>query len=172
MKDIPGFNGKYQVSRCGVVVGPRGRELKPRRDKDGYHRLNMMHPEFGRSTFLIHRLVMLTFSGETPENHFIDHIDRSKTNNLIGNLRFVTSPQNGWNSIGRIGSSGYIGVAKSGRKWVARISVGNKRLTLGLFKLAIDAAKARDRKAIELHGEYAALNFPTHFQLSHKEYQS
>ncbi|EMY7335422.1 hypothetical protein D7V69_05815 [Escherichia coli] len=45
MKDIPGFGGKYKISDSGEVVGPSGRILKPRRDKDGYLRLNMMHPK-------------------------------------------------------------------------------------------------------------------------------
>lgn len=170
MRNIPGFNGKYKISQSGKVMGPRGKVLKPRCDKDGYHRLNMMHPDLGRTTFLIHRLVMLTFFGETPEGHSIDHIDRNKINNSISNLRFVTSPQNGWNSVGRTGSSGYVGVAKSGRKWIARISVGNKRLNLGRFECAADAADARDRKAIELHGEYAALNFPINPKSSCEDY--
>ena len=34
---------------------------------------------------------------------------------------------------------------------------------LGLFDDEVEAAKARDRKAYELHGEFAYLNFPEDF---------
>ena len=42
----------------------------------------------------------------------------------------------------------------------------NKRIYLGVFPLTpegeIEAAKMYDRKAIEIQGEYACLNFPVH----------
>lgn len=181
MRNIPDFDGKYKVDSNGSVYGPRGKILKPRCDKDGYLRLNMMHPRDGRKTFLVHRLMMLTYFGETPSGFCIDHIDRNKQNNSVQNLRFVTTAQNMWNSKGRTGASGFIGVAKSGSKWIARLSYDGDRITIGSFDNAIDAARARDIKAIELHGKYAALNFSysndwktlkdgPHFQLPHREY--
>jgi len=45
-------------------------------------------------------------------------------------------------------------------KWEARIKVHRKRYYLGRFDNPIDAAKAYDAAARELHGEFAWLNFP------------
>ncbi|EFU6057682.1 hypothetical protein HT425_005036 [Escherichia coli] len=53
MKDIPGFGGKYKISDSGEVVGPSGRILKPRCDKDGYLRLNIIEGKHQRVTALI-----------------------------------------------------------------------------------------------------------------------
>jgi hypothetical protein len=45
-------------------------------------------------------------------------------------------------------------------RWRARIRVNGKRISLGLFKDEIEAAKAYDRAARKYHGEFASLNFP------------
>ena len=45
--------------------------------------------------------------------------------------------------------------------WAARISAGALgKINIGYFDDEVDAAKAYDRKAVELHGEFATLNFP------------
>ena len=44
--------------------------------------------------------------------------------------------------------SAYVGDGKGGQ------------ITLGRYATAEEAARVRDRKALELHGEYACLNFP------------
>jgi hypothetical protein len=46
---------------------------------------------------------------------------------------------------------------------VAGITCRGKYYYLGTFGSPIEAAKARDRKAYELFGEYAYLNFPEDF---------
>jgi AP2-like factor (euAP2 lineage) len=45
-------------------------------------------------------------------------------------------------------------------KWLARVTYRRRRHHVGTFDDEVDAAKARDRKAIELFGEFARLNFP------------
>jgi len=45
-------------------------------------------------------------------------------------------------------------------RFCAKIQHNSKKVWLGRFKRAIDAARAYDKKAIELHGEFACLNFP------------
>jgi len=57
-------------------------------------------------------------------------------------------------------SSKYRGVTKHTRSWQAYVSKDRNRLTLGSYKAEEDAAKAYDRKALELWGDDAKLNFP------------
>jgi hypothetical protein len=101
-RDIPGFEGKYQVSTLGNVrsidrtVGSRvysGRILRPRLEKRGYLRLTLSSGSF-RKTDSVHRLVAIAFI-ENPQNlPAVNHIDGNKTNNKLENLEWVTHSQN------------------------------------------------------------------------------
>lgn len=58
-------------------------------------------------------------------------------------------------------TSRYIGVSRDKTKWTARIKYDKKQMHLGNFETEIEAAKAYDKKAIELYGETAKANFPS-----------
>ena len=74
-----------------------GRELKFRKDKDGYFRFNTTID--GRhKTLLVHRLMADTFLGKPEKFKVVDHIDRDKTNNRIENLRYASFAENARNS--------------------------------------------------------------------------
>lgn len=92
----------------------------------------------------------------------IDHKDRNIYNNKKENLRIATHAQNKWNSKKKSTSCNkYKGVYPVyGNKWIADIMVNGIRQTIGQYKSEEIAAKARDKKAIELHGAFAYLNFP------------
>jgi hypothetical protein len=45
------------------------------------------------------------------------------------------------------------------KKWIASIGFNRNKIHLGLFTNEEDAARAYDRKAMELFGEFAYLNF-------------
>ena len=64
-------------------------------------------------------------------------------------------------NIPRNNTSGYKGVMwrKNRQKWISKINKNKNRYYLGHFDCPIEAAKAYDKKAIELYGEYANLNF-------------
>jgi len=94
------------------------------------------------------------------ENQF-DHINRIRHDNQESNLRVATSSQNRANSgIRSDNSSGYIGVTKVRERYRAYIMINGKIDRLGYFNSDIEAALVRDKRAIELFGEYAELNFP------------
>ena len=57
------------------------------------------------------------------------------------------------------GVSGYRGVARNGKGFKAQIRWHSTLHYLGTFSTAIDAARAYDAKARELHGDLAILNF-------------
>ncbi|NLZ07113.1 MAG: hypothetical protein GXY19_18240 [Phycisphaerae bacterium] len=58
----------------------------------------------------------------------------------------------------------YRGVSPRGDKWIALVGYKGETIYVGLFDDEVEAAKARDRKAYELAGEFAYLNFPDEIQ--------
>lgn len=91
----------------------------------------------------------------------IDHINNDPSDNRKENLRVVNQQQNIFNnSIRADNTSGFKGVSfnKKAKKYQATIVLNGKSNYLGLFKTALEAAKAYNQKAIELFGEYAFLN--------------
>ena len=108
-----------------------------------------------------HRLAFLWMTGKLPKG-LVDHKNGIRSDNRWANLREVTPSQNHMNRSPRRGtSSRYIGVSKHKQtgKWVAQISVNGKSKGLGYFANEIDAARARDKAAKEIYGEFASLNF-------------
>ncbi len=103
------------------------------------------------------RLIM-----NTPKGMVCDHINGNTLDNRKSNLRNCSVAQNNMNRKGVGGTySGYKGVFPAGNSgWFSRIGYKGKKIYLGFFLDQTEAAKSYDKKAIELHGEYARLNFP------------
>lgn len=112
----------------------------------------------GKKVFM-HRLI-----ANAPAGLLVDHIDGNGLNNQKHNLRLCTITQNARNrGPNRNASSRYKGISwsKCCKKWQARIRPNRKTIHLGLFDNEIQAGIAYDRKAEELFGEFAYLNFPS-----------
>ena len=95
-----GYAGVYEVSTSGRVrrVGRTrgaqvGRICVGSPTKQGYLSIRLQRNGQGR-TFLVHRLVALSFLGEPPTDHEVNHRDGVKTNNALVNLEYVTRAQN------------------------------------------------------------------------------
>jgi hypothetical protein len=58
------------------------------------------------------------------------------------------------------GKSRFVGVFPNRDRWQAAITCKGKKFHVGFFDDEVEAARARDRKAIELFGQFARLNFP------------
>ena len=102
-----------------------------------------------------------------PGHPMIDHVDGNGLNNLRNNLRPTTMSNNlanqgkhkmGWR--GHECTSRYKGVCwvEKFQKWVATIVKAGHQYWLGKFDDETEAARAYDKKAIELYGEYAKTN--------------
>jgi hypothetical protein len=106
----------------------------------------------------MHRQIM-----QPPKGMVVDHTNRNKADNTRANLLVCTPQDNMHNRSKRNGAaSRFRGVSYnySIRKWHARITLEGERLHLGWFTSEVDAARAYDRKAVELLGADARLNFP------------
>lgn len=88
----------------------------------------------------------------------VDHVDRNGLNNQRNNLRITDDCGNAQNKgVSRNNLSGYKGVGWNCRgRWRARI----KQKYLGYFLTPEEAARAYDKAAKGLYGEFAYLNFP------------
>jgi hypothetical protein len=89
----------------------------------------------------------------------VDHRNRDGLDNRRSNLRKATRSQNEANKAPR-GRSGFKGVSYDSRSQRYTAHVGHHKKWVGSFVTAEDAAKARDRAAREMFGEFAFINFP------------
>jgi hypothetical protein len=108
-------------------------------------------------------ILMHRFLTNAPKDLCVDHIDHNGLNNTKRNLRLCTHAQNQKNIRSKRGStSKYKGVSfrKKINRFIAEVSLKGKRYYLGCYKDEVDAAKVYDKKAKELFGEFAYLNFP------------
>ena len=105
-KDIPGYEGYYQVSNLGRVKSiPRKvycnggfhiskeRILKQDKNKSGYWRTHLLKDGIAK-TPLVHRLVALAFIPNPNNYPDINHKDENPANNCVNNLEWCTEKYN------------------------------------------------------------------------------
>lgn len=105
-RDVPGYEGRYQVSDLGRVRSldrrvpcahgatrqMRGRVLRPAGQKSDPHlRVVLEHHGPGQ---LVHRLVAAAFLGPCPDGQEVRHLDGDPTNNRLDNLAYGTRTEN------------------------------------------------------------------------------
>lgn len=109
-----------------------------------------------RRKILMHREIM-----KEPVGFQIDHINGDGLDNRKANLRICTHSQNHQNQFSRKGcTSCFKGVSRRSNcnKWEAGIKHKGKSIWLGNYNTEIEAAKAYDKKAKELFGNFARIN--------------
>lgn len=105
----------------------------------------------------MHMLIM-----QPQDEKGVDHINGNPLDNRKSNLRVCSQGDNSKNMSKHFDStSKYKGLSKTKNgKWEVRVCKNYKPTRVGLFNDEVEAAKAYDQKAKELHGEFAKLNFP------------
>jgi hypothetical protein len=144
---------RWKVNRSQKKAG----ELAGFTKSDGYKIITINRRQIG-----CHTIAWAIYHGEWP-SLLIDHIDMNHANNRIENLRLATIAQNQHNAtLKRGNTTGYKGVSfqKRDNRYRAQIQVHKKRIALGWFETADEAAHAYNKAAITHHGEYARLNVP------------
>ena len=111
-----------------------------------------------RGVIYMHREIIMC-----PKGLMVDHVNHNRLDNRRDNLRVCTASQNQANSrLHKTTKSGYKGVVwdKSRKKWMVHTKLNQKDVYIGRFFCVVKAAKAYDKIACELFGEFAKLNFP------------
>lgn len=95
-----------------------------------------------------------------PEWPITDHINGNTRDNRRTNLRPCTLQQNAVNSASKPGTSKFKGVSwdSSRSRWISSIQINGRTHHLGRFSSELDAARAYDKRAQEVHGAFARLN--------------
>jgi AP2 domain. len=111
----------------------------------------------------MHRMIL-----NAPPFLVVDHANGNTLDNRKENLRVCTQTENSYNRKPTTGYQ-YKGVQKvkstgtkrpRRRRFIASIFYKGKPINLGYYETEEDAARAYDKKAKELFGEFARLNFP------------
>lgn len=160
-KDIPGYEGYYQVSDRGrvkslnrIVIDSRGverfykgRVIQGTINK-GYRQFNLRINNKSR-IFTASQLVAKTFLGHSVNGNtlVVDHINGVKTDDRLSNLRIVSHRENNstcFRKDRQTLSSKFTGVywSKDISKWVSRIQYEDKLVYLGCYDNEIDASNA------------------------------
>ena len=129
---------------------------RSRKDSTYYAVRNVKDENGKRRIVLMHREIM-----NASKNQMVDHANRDGLDCQCLNLRFCNHSESNINKRShKDSSSKYIGVSWFRRdgKWKAQICLDHKNRHIGYYINEIDAAKAYNEKAKELHGEFATIN--------------
>jgi len=164
-KDIPGYEGLYQVSNLGVIKSlsrkifnnkyyriTKDKLLKIGISKHGYCNVELSK-NCKRKNFKVHQLVAMAFLNHTPCGFklVVDHINDNKIDNRLENLQVVTTRYNSHKTQVSY-SSNHKGVSWDSRykKWRSVIHFNKKYIHLGYFNCELQASEAYQNKLKEI----------------------
>lgn len=116
-----------------------------------------MRTKEGRKGIYLHRVIAERMIGRLlRRSEYVDHIDGNPLNNIRINLRISTGSQNCFNSKKpKNNTSGYKGVRRNHKRWMAVIKVNRKPIYLGTYDTPEQAHKAYCEAAERYAGEFA-----------------
>lgn len=95
-RDIPGYEGEYQVSNKGLVKSLKtNRLLKLSISNSGYARCALSKKGVVK-VYLVHRIVAQVFIPNPNNLPQVNHRDENKLNNSVNNLEWCTASYNYW----------------------------------------------------------------------------
>jgi hypothetical protein len=154
-KDLPTYEGLYQVSNLGNVKSfrnPKERILKPSITNSGYARVVLYKSDL-KKYIAIHQIVAMAFLNHVPCGHklVVDHKNDNKLDNRLENLQIISQRENACRTQGNY-SSQHKGVYwnKEINKWISAIRINGKKNHLGSFKCELAASMAYQKKLKEI----------------------
>lgn len=157
-KDIPSYEGLYQVSNLGNVKSlnynktKKEKILKSNKNSLGYKNVGLSKNGKVKS-ITVHQLVAMAFLNHNPCGFklVIDHRNDNKLDNRLENLQVVTTRHNSHKTQGRY-SSKYKGVHwhKHTKKWCCSIMINSNPTHLGYFNCELAAHLAYQNKLKEI----------------------
>ena len=150
-KDIPGYEGMYQVSDLGNVkslIFGKERILKETLSSSGYKMVGLFK-DTKLNGFSIHQLIAVTFLNHTANGHnlIVDHINNNKLDNRLENLQIISHRKN-LSKDKKNKTSKYTGVSWNNQKnkWVSQIRINGIVNYLGQFNNELEASNAYKNK--------------------------
>lgn len=164
-KDIPGYEGHYQVSNLGrvkslsrdswngkVFFKTVERVLRQKKNTNGYLSVTLSKND-KKKTLRVHQMVAVCFLDHVICGFklVVDHINGDKTNNNVENLQIITTRMNIIKSR-KPGTSKYTGVCfdKYSNKFKATIGFNGKNKHLGNFSNEYEAHLAYQKALKEI----------------------
>lgn len=128
-----------------------------RQNRVNFYAVRTVTADGQQDCIYMHRVVIGAADGQK-----VDHKNGNGCDNQKSNLRFANSSQNVANQIAllRANKSGYRGVywAAYAKRWRAQLGGHGARVHLGYFDDPLAAARAYDRAAVAVWGEFARPN--------------
>lgn len=111
MKFVIGFESTHVVSKFGHVIAlpklveqpnhpsqkvrkTKKRILRPALNSKGYYQVLLKNGLGKNQMCYVHRIVALAYFGEDKLRPHVNHKDRNKKNNFVGNLEWCTASEN------------------------------------------------------------------------------
>ena len=141
--DLAISRGFLYNEETGFIYGVNNNKIK-KVSKNGYLQLSVSlnHKKY----YLYGHQFAYYFKYKKCVN-LIDHVNRDKLDNRISNLRESTKQKNAFNMNNTAGCC----YSKREKKWIAYISVNNKKTQLGSFKNKQEASTEYQKQKLNYH---------------------
>ena len=159
-KDVPDFEGYYEVSSLGRVRNCRTKKIKAQSiQTNGKYYQCSLWKNNKEKRVLTHRCVAKAFISNPLDKEHVNHKDKNVFNNTLSNLEWVTCSENHLHSYktGRVNAKAFLGKKRSTASkyryvywdakrsnWKASVKKDNKTHNIGRFNNDLDAAIAAD----------------------------
>jgi len=104
-KDIPNYEGLYQISNKGTIKNYKGRVLNPRIGSTGYSVIEL-YKNGKRKKPVIHRIMAILFIQNPEDKPQVNHKNGTRTDYSLENLEWCTESENIKHSYDVLGRNG------------------------------------------------------------------